>query len=45
MSQSSGGARKVAGATYQRAGEGYFEKRTLKRSAGIWGSGASPSPR
>ncbi|MCR2808115.1 MULTISPECIES: amino acid permease [unclassified Microbacterium] len=28
---------KVAGATYTRAGEGYFEKRTLKRSAGIWG--------
>lgn len=37
MSQSSGAARKVAGATYTRAGEGYFEKRTLKRSAGVWG--------
>src|SRR6187402_1238075 len=29
--------RKTAGATYTRAGQGYFEKRTLKRSAGIWG--------
>jgi ethanolamine permease len=28
---------KVAGATYTRAGKEYFEKRTLKRSAGIWG--------
>ena len=28
---------KVAGATYTRAGQNYFEKRTLKRSAGIWG--------
>ncbi|SDG40889.1 amino acid permease [Microbacterium pygmaeum] len=28
---------KVAGATYTRAGDGYFEKRTLKRSAGVWG--------
>src|SRR3546814_5407612 len=37
MSQSSGAARKVAGATYTRAGDGYFEKRTLKRSAGVWG--------
>lgn len=37
MSQSSSGARKVAGATYTRAGQEYFEKRTLKRSAGIWG--------
>ena len=27
----------VSGVTYTRAGEGYFEKRTLKRSAGIWG--------
>lgn len=35
--QSRSEARKVAGATYQRAGDGYFEKRTLKRSAGIWG--------
>ncbi len=37
MSQSRSDARKVAGATYARAGDGYFEKRTLKRSAGIWG--------
>ncbi|WP_438353930.1 amino acid permease [Microbacterium sp. CJ88] len=37
MSQSSSDARKVAGATYTRAGQGYFEKRTLKRSAGVWG--------
>ncbi len=37
MSQSSPAARKVAGATYTRAGDGYFEKRTLKRSAGVWG--------
>ncbi len=29
--------RTVAGATYTRAGQGYFAKRTLKRSAGIWG--------
>jgi ethanolamine permease len=28
---------KVAGATYTRAGQEYFQKRTLKRSAGIWG--------
>ncbi|KAA9106528.1 amino acid permease [Microbacterium rhizomatis] len=37
MSQSRSDARKVAGATYARAGDGYFEKRTLKRSAGVWG--------
>jgi ethanolamine permease len=37
MSQSRSEARKVAGATYNRAGEEYFQKRTLKRSAGIWG--------
>jgi ethanolamine permease len=37
MSHSSSDARKVAGATYTRAGDGYFEKRTLKRSAGVWG--------
>ncbi|MGP3533293.1 amino acid permease [Microbacterium sp. RD1] len=37
MSQSNSAARKVAGATYMRAGDGYFEKRTLKRSAGVWG--------
>ena len=29
--------RKAAGATYTRAEEGYFEKRKLKRSAGVWG--------
>ncbi len=28
---------KVSGVTYTKAGEGYFEKRTLKRSAGVWG--------
>ena len=28
---------KVAGVTYTKAGDGYFEKRTLKRSAGVWG--------
>lgn len=28
---------KVAGATYTRAGQDYFEKRGLKRAAGIWG--------
>lgn len=28
---------KVAGATYTRAGQEYFQRRTLKRSAGIWG--------
>ena len=37
MSQSRSDSAKVAGATYTRAGQGYFEKRTLKRSAGIWG--------
>lgn len=37
MSQSSDGGAKVAGATYTRAGKEYFEKRGLKRSAGIWG--------
>ena len=37
MSQSSDGPAKVAGATYTRAGEEYFEKRRLKRSAGMWG--------
>ena len=30
-------SRKAAGATYTRADEGYFEKRKLKRSAGVWG--------
>lgn len=28
---------KASGATYQRADEGYFEKRALRRSAGFWG--------
>ncbi|GAA1918954.1 amino acid permease [Microbacterium aoyamense] len=37
MSQSSNESAKVAGATYTRAGQDYFEKRGLKRSAGIWG--------
>lgn len=37
MSQQSNESRKVAGATYTRAGSEYFEKRTLKRSAGVWG--------
>ena len=27
----------VAGVKYQKAEAGYFEKRTLKRSAGFWG--------
>ncbi|MBU4465188.1 MAG: amino acid permease [Actinobacteria bacterium] len=36
-SSSHHGSKKVAGATYTRAGDGYFEKRTLKRSAGVWG--------
>jgi ethanolamine permease len=27
----------VSGVTYAKAADGYFEKRTLKRSAGIWG--------
>ncbi|WP_314140086.1 amino acid permease [uncultured Plantibacter sp.] len=29
--------RKISGVTYTAAGEGYFEKRSLKRSAGVWG--------
>ncbi len=37
MSEQHSGSRKVAGATYTRAGNEYFEKRTLKRSAGVWG--------
>lgn len=36
MSQSSE-SRKVSGATYTRAGTDYFARRTLKRSAGVWG--------
>jgi len=28
---------RVSGVTYTKAADGYFEKRTLKRSAGIWG--------
>ena len=27
----------MSGVTYTKAGEGYFEKRSLKRSAGVWG--------
>ena len=27
----------VSGVTYQRAEDGYFEKRQLKRTAGVWG--------
>ncbi len=30
-------SRSVSGVKYNAAGEGYFEKRKLKRSAGIWG--------
>ncbi|AZC12984.1 amino acid permease [Microbacterium sp. ABRD28] len=37
MSQSKSEPQKVAGATYTRAGQEYFEKRGLKRAAGIWG--------
>src|SRR6185312_17233109 len=37
MSPSSNESAKVAGATYTRAGQDYFEKRGLKRSAGVWG--------
>ncbi|KRB37201.1 UNVERIFIED_CONTAM: amino acid permease [Microbacterium sp. SLM126] len=37
MSQSSGGSAKVGGATYTRAGQEYFDRRGLRRSAGIWG--------
>lgn len=28
---------KVSGVTYNKAGDGYFDKRSLKRSAGVWG--------
>ena len=28
---------KVSGVTYTRAADGYFEKRSLKRTAGVWG--------
>ncbi len=35
--QAVGGPAKVAGATYTRAGQDYFEKRGLKRAAGVWG--------
>ena len=34
---SSDNSAKVAGATYTRAGQDYFEKRGLKRAAGGWG--------
>jgi len=37
MAQPRNDSAKVAGATYTRAGKEYFEKRTLKRSAGVWG--------
>ncbi|MCE7481797.1 amino acid permease [Microbacterium profundi] len=37
MSEQHSGSRKVAGATYTPAGSDYFKKRTLKRSAGVWG--------
>ena len=33
----SGTKNSVSGVTYTKAGEGYFEKRQLKRSAGVWG--------
>ena len=29
--------KKAGGATYTAAGAGYFEKRSLKRTAGVWG--------
>ena len=28
---------KLSGVTYTKAGDGYFEKRSLKRTAGVWG--------
>lgn len=37
MSQSRDGSAKVGGATYTRAGQDYFDRRGLRRSAGIWG--------
>jgi ethanolamine permease len=37
MSHASSETRKVGGATYSRAGQDYFAKRGLKRSAGVWG--------
>ncbi|MCM3501313.1 amino acid permease [Microbacterium sp. P26] len=37
MSTSSHSRKKVAGATYTATDATYFEKRTLKRSAGVWG--------
>src|SRR4051794_5419685 len=30
-------SKSVAGVSYKDVGAGYFEKRTLKRSAGVWG--------
>ena len=30
------GERRVGGVTYREADEGYFEKRTLRRHAGVW---------
>ena len=44
MSTSSSSQKKVAGATYTATDSTYFEKRTLKRSAGVWGLWASRSP-
>src|SRR5690606_29464628 len=35
MAESKG--RSVSGVTYTKAADGYFEKRSLKRSAGVWG--------
>ncbi len=36
-SASAAGTTTTSGVTYKKAEEGYFEKRTLKRSAGFWG--------
>jgi ethanolamine permease len=35
--QTSASAATSSGVTYQKAGSGYFEKRSLKRAAGFWG--------
>ncbi|MEY2847921.1 MAG: hypothetical protein RI885_586 [Actinomycetota bacterium] len=35
--QTQKGRTSASGVTYQKAGEGYFEKRSLKRAAGFWG--------
>ena len=34
--------RKVAGVKYTSAGQEYFEKRKLKRTAGVWGLCLTP---